>query len=1042
MSNTKPKFNKKAYKHAISMVESAGGKYLKNGNALGRYQFIYRYIKDTPEMKGVSKRQFMNDRELQEKIMDTALDGKLKNFTYGPAYAQKFIRDNNTNISIEDATALVHFLGPGDAKKAIQNPDTFKVPGVNLTVDEYLGKFKKNYQRYQKHEDWMEKNQSEDNPIQMAYDQNGMAILREDTNPDQPYIAPEQNQLPTQPEQNIQGDPAGFSPEGVAIANLPDQSVQPENMPNAGGIMRIENQNNQPSLQEGFLRLEDQMKVQGLELTGQKSDPQEDRYQQNRYMLGGQMLEQLGEVGGNAETATSGEGGGPGIGAYVGAAGTALSLGKMAFGKNDMDTSGMTAPEEIPSKGSAALSGAMQGASAGMAFGPWGAAIGGVVGGAAGLMGNAKAEKAEQKAHRNYYSRIHDKATNAYEYGGSMESPDASPVNGAAELVTMFENGGTHEQNSLGGIPQGMGSNGKPNLVEEGETKFEDYIFSNNINMDGTITDKEGSDKGEYKNGGNLYEEGGAKPPSKDRVKYLQQLLFNEGLLNEDQVDGYWGKNTQAAYQAYEERTSNKSTSGIIPLQVKSLWNDITGDNPNSLDRESLDEEELKALQQITRNVLASGRDRISYDDYNTEELSSADGTPASEVSTMSTLDKLTDPYYKLKTTIGQAKVMVTPQNDTLVMDTYDFNNNKGEGSFEKLREALKENSSPYNIARQIGTNYGSQDKEGATVLINTNETPNENEFRKGGMLKRADGSYSKRGLWDNIRANKGSGKKPTAEMLKQERKINSKAEGGELDPPTKEELLAQQFLPHLYDTGALKEEYARPKFGEGKTSIKSKKDALRELRKYELENNPERLEGEDEKTYKLRQKQFADRIEAGKSTLDKNWEKVKSKQGELPWLIKTISEVITSPVDVAYGLSKKIDIPNTERYKTEKQLRGDNYALADSLLDNLGLMTGLGLVAGSGRKTAFNLSKKAAPTVGALASGLLAKEYAGEIGLGLTENAHNYVVEDKEQQYAYGGTLSDLTRMVPSKGPSIQELLRIKKRKELAAKRKKRKNK
>jgi len=41
-------------------------------------------------------------------------------------------------------------------------------------------------------------------------------------------------------------------------------------------------------------------------------------------------------------------------------------------------------------------------------------------------------------------------------------------------------------------------------------------------------------------------------------------------------------------------------------------------------------------------------------------------------------------------------------------------------------------------------------------------------------MIKRADGSYSQRGLWDNIRANKGSGKKPTAQMLKQEKKIKS----------------------------------------------------------------------------------------------------------------------------------------------------------------------------------------------------------------------------------------------------------------------------
>lgn len=39
-------------------------------------------------------------------------------------------------------------------------------------------------------------------------------------------------------------------------------------------------------------------------------------------------------------------------------------------------------------------------------------------------------------------------------------------------------------------------------------------------------------------------------------------------------------------------------------------------------------------------------------------------------------------------------------------------------------------------------------------------------------MIKRADGSYSRRGLWDNIRANRGSGKKPTKAMLKAEKEI------------------------------------------------------------------------------------------------------------------------------------------------------------------------------------------------------------------------------------------------------------------------------
>lgn len=50
-----------------------------------------------------------------------------------------------------------------------------------------------------------------------------------------------------------------------------------------------------------------------------------------------------------------------------------------------------------------------------------------------------------------------------------------------------YNNGGTHEENPYGGIPQGIGYNGKPNTVEEGETSFKfgnnKYIFSNRLKL-------------------------------------------------------------------------------------------------------------------------------------------------------------------------------------------------------------------------------------------------------------------------------------------------------------------------------------------------------------------------------------------------------------------------------------------------------------------------------------------------------------------------------------------------------------------------------
>jgi len=39
-------------------------------------------------------------------------------------------------------------------------------------------------------------------------------------------------------------------------------------------------------------------------------------------------------------------------------------------------------------------------------------------------------------------------------------------------------------------------------------------------------------------------------------------------------------------------------------------------------------------------------------------------------------------------------------------------------------------------------------------------------------MIKRKDGSVSRRGLWDNVRDNIGSGKKPTKAMLKEGKKL------------------------------------------------------------------------------------------------------------------------------------------------------------------------------------------------------------------------------------------------------------------------------
>lgn len=121
-------------------------------------------------------------------------------------------------------------------------------------------------------------------------------------------------------------------------------------------------------------------------------------------------------------------------------------------------------------------------------------------------------------------------------------------------------------------------------------------------------------------------------------------------------------------------------------------------------------------------------------------------------------------------------------------------------------------------------------------------------------LIKRKDGSYSKRGLWDNIRANKGSGKKPTKEMLKQESKIkkeeNMKSMYKKGGKAPKKKMMKDSFMeeskeitfdsPRMKMGGMMKYE----KGGPGKGLFEKIKDTQETLKKtpssaspYEQEN-------------------------------------------------------------------------------------------------------------------------------------------------------------------------------------------------------------
>ena len=68
-------------------------------------------------------------------------------------------------------------------------------------------------------------------------------------------------------------------------------------------------------------------------------------------------------------------------------------------------------------------------------------------------------------------------------FGGDLNTHGADFTNGQI----IIGNGGTHEENPMEGVPMGMDAEGNPNLVEQGEVIFNDYVFSNRLFADGGL---------------------------------------------------------------------------------------------------------------------------------------------------------------------------------------------------------------------------------------------------------------------------------------------------------------------------------------------------------------------------------------------------------------------------------------------------------------------------------------------------------------------------------------------------------------------------
>lgn len=179
-----------------------------------------------------------------------------------------------------------------------------------------------------------------------------------------------------------------------------------------------------------------------------------------------------------------------------------------------------------------------------------------------------------------------------FAYGGQTHGSDFT--NG----LMFINNGGTHESNPYEGVPISMDQDGNPNLVEEGEVIWNDYVFSNRLKVPKSIQKKYKLGKREmtFANAvDKLSKESEERPNDPISIKGLENVLMNMAIEQETiksknnknnknnkfNTGGYSGSNRvePIPLKPVEGLTSPPVLKNVLPKKV----NIDFGNNPENL---------------------------------------------------------------------------------------------------------------------------------------------------------------------------------------------------------------------------------------------------------------------------------------------------------------------------------------------------------------------------------------------------------------------------------------------------------------------------
>lgn len=198
-------------------------------------------------------------------------------------------------------------------------------------------------------------------------------------------------------------------------------------------------------------------------------------------------------------------------------------------------------------------------------------------------------------------------------FGGELNTQGADFTNGLFQVNA----GGSHDENPLGGIPISIDEKGNPNLVEEGETIYNDYVYSNRLTVPedtrkkyrlkkDDITFAEASKK--------LTRESSERPNDPISLRGMEAILLELALVQEQ---------TKAKKQRENREEPTEETTGGNPQEVEPNPNEEMAqqeEQPNTEEGASMEEPtEEPMVEEGGENTFAKGGDTKAMKDKELE---------------------------------------------------------------------------------------------------------------------------------------------------------------------------------------------------------------------------------------------------------------------------------------------------------------------------------------------------------------------------------------------------------------------------------------